>query len=492
MATLISGGVYLALGLGLGRRTKGLGDHLPVTHGRLARVANPKEFSASTVAASISLATVVMYFFEAGPYFGLWLLWTVLTTAVGFILVRVAARKIWDKMLSYEPHRPTLHEFLGTEYGSKHVGLIGAACTSLGFLGAFAVELTVGSRFLANLVPSVPALAVVFGLALISLTYTSAGGFRAVIVTDRMQMRSIWIMLLALLAFYAVFIWTHGGWLPAIDQVPSAMKDFSWREGLSAFLIGISIINVPTYIADMSMWQRFAGSQDRHSVFSGLWRSVGGASLTWTLFIVLACLAPAIVTLSQNENPLLTLLNYMGTSGVFGLAILFLVILGLYGAMFSTASTQLVAVSHTIHTDILRRQSAAIEGGDANSKREVRISRIIICTTAMVAMFFVEILTAAGFSIADLIFAVYGAQLGLFPPTLLALHLSREKLKRLAPWITFAISSGFVLGWSMAGYGRYVGDANLVFLAPLMSLLVSSLATALGWCYSKTIYQEAV
>jgi Na+/proline symporter len=489
-ATLVSIGVYLALGFALGRRTKNLGDHLPVTTGHHARVASAAEFSASTVAATISLATVVLAFFELAPYMGTWLLWTVVTTVAGIAVVRLAARKILLRMSSYGKHRPTLHEFLGREYDSHAVALVGAACTSLGFLGAFAVELTVGSRFLANLLPSVPPFLIVAVLAAVSLAYTSAGGFRAVIVTDRIQMKAIWLLLVALTIFYAVYIWSNGGLTVNLTKIPSDVINFSWREGLLAFLIGIFIINVPTFLSDMSVWQRIAGTEDPKQVFRGLWSSAIGAAVTWTLFVVLACLVPVIAATVADENPLLTLLHTLGGSyGIFGAVVLFACVLGLYGAMFSTASTQLVAVSHTVHLDIIRR-NATNRGEIMASPEEVRLSRILIAVSAILAMAIVVILTAAGFSIADLVFAVYGAQLGLFPATLLALYSGKNKLKRLAPWALTAIALGFVFGWGFAGLGKYREDANLVFLAPAASLIVSSIVLSIGMLYNRVHFKN--
>lgn len=484
LATLISIVVYIILGLRLGWRTRSLSDHLPVTPGHLARVENTNEFSASTVATTISLATVVMAFFELVPYFGVWLFWTVVTTSIGLVVVRLAAKRIWSRMADYGAHRPTLHEFLGLQYGTSSVALIGAACTSLGFLGAFAVELTVGSRFLANLVPFIPPFLLVVVLALVALTYTSAGGFRAVIVTDQIQMKAIWLLLGALSIFYVVYLVMHGA--PAsLAKVPQDTLSFSWRDGLGAFLLGIFVINVPTFLSDMSVWQRIAGSQEERVVFQGLWRSVIGTMITWALFVILACLVPVVTNITPDVNPLLTLINALTNEYVtFGLLTVFFVVLGLYGAMLSTASTQLVAVSHTIYLDIIQKIFKPTANTEIMPLHQVRTSRIIISVCAIAAMVVVVILSAAGFSIADLVFAIYGAQLGLFPPTLLALFYSKDKLKHLAPWAAGAIAAGFILGWATAGYGKVIGDGNIVFLAPISSLVISFLILGIGTVFN--------
>ena len=60
----------------VGRGNSSVADLLPLSSSRKARVNNSAEFSSSTVATSISFATVIIAFFELAGYFGLWLLWT--------------------------------------------------------------------------------------------------------------------------------------------------------------------------------------------------------------------------------------------------------------------------------------------------------------------------------------------------------------------------------------------------------------------------------
>lgn len=163
-ALLLAFVVYLWVGIYLGRRTRDVADLLPLEFSKQACVRSSAEFSASTVATTISLATVVMAFFELASRLGLWLFWTVITTSAGLLVVRLMAKKIWQRMLLYD-HRPTLLEFLGTEFSSEALAYVGAICASLGFLFAFAVELTVGSKFFAALIPGIPTWSVVIVLS---------------------------------------------------------------------------------------------------------------------------------------------------------------------------------------------------------------------------------------------------------------------------------------------------------------------------------------
>ncbi|MBN2018915.1 MAG: YkgJ family cysteine cluster protein [Sedimentisphaerales bacterium] len=472
--------VYVLIGLAVGRRTRDVADLLPLIEGRQASVRDSSEFSTATVATTISLATVIMALFELSQYLGLWLMWTVATTAMGLLVVRLFAGKIWLRMSVYD-HRPTLFEFLGTEFNSRVLLRIGAICTSLGFLGAFAVELMVGSKFFAGLIPGAPAWAVVAVLCMASFLYTAAGGFRAVIVTDRVQMISIWLLLVCLPAFYIYYILTHGGFSEGLKRMPPQILNLSFSKDVLSFLVGILVINVPTFISDMSVWQRIAGSEKGKTVATGLGRSAFGAGITWAILTLLACFVFMIISPTEGVNPLVTLVGVIGSSGgVFTSAVLFVTVVGLYGAMLSVASTQLVAVSHLLYTDVFLRSRAGYVRDDARSRNELKISRAILLLAAVISTLVVQGLSHIGFSIADLVFAIYGAQLGLCPLVLAALLWDRTRLRKLSAWAVIAVSAGFVAGWAAAVYGRLTHDTDLVFLAPVFSLVSSLLFLGIG------------
>ena len=485
-ALLLAFIVYVTVGLWLGSRTKGIADLLPVQLSRQARVDSASEFSSSTVATTISLATVVMAFFELAGRFGVWLFWTVVTTSAGLLVVRFFAKRIWQRMSVYD-HRPTLHEFLGTEFNSELLSYVGAVCASLGFLFAFAVELTVGSKFFAALVPGVPTWLVVVVLSVVAFVYTALGGFRAVIVTDKIQMISIWLLLLALPVFYLYYVLAHGGWAENLAKIPLQILDFSYRDGLWAFLLGIFVINVPAFISDMSIWQRIAAAQKNQTVTGGLLRSVLSSAATWGLFALLACFAFMIVTPTGGVNPLISVVKVIGgTKGVLAGFVLFFTALGLYGAMLSTASTQLIAVSHTLYEDVFSRIRKQALKERLASRKELRISRSILIAAAIISTVLVQLLSGAGFSIADLVFAIYGAQLGLCPLVISCLLLDRQRLMRVSNWAALAVGAGFVTGWGTAIYGRFTGNTSLVFLAPVCSLIISAAILCTGFVAGKT------
>jgi Na+/proline symporter len=471
-ALLLSAVGYLWLGARAFVQTRGLRDLLPLDVFGQAKVENADEFSAATVAATLSLATVVLAFTELAPIFGLWLLWTAATTSMGLLAVRLAAPLIWRRLDAFGSQRPTLHSFLGASFDSTLLTRSAAFCTAAGFLGALAVELTVGSRFLAGLVPSVNSTAAVLFLASVGVLYTLAGGFRVVIQTDRIQMIVIWLAIAALAALVVAQVEASGGLSAVLDRAPKGLFDLTWRAELTPFLIGIFVINVPTFLGDMSVWQRIAGTRAQAELETGLARSVIGAALSWSSLAILACFVVALAGPGLEGNPLAAfLVTMVSRMHLLVLAAAFVAIAGLYAASLSSASTQLIAAAQTLQIDVVRGGYVGEEF--ARSRRALAKGRILVLALGSGSVLVVEALEAAGFSISDLVFAIYGSQLGLAPAVLLALIGQPKFNMERGSWVAAAILLGFASGWSTALYGKLTRDADLVFLAPVASLLIS-------------------
>src|SRR4051812_23776900 len=117
-ALSISGLFYVVLGLRTFRIARDLSDHVPVAASGRAVVESPVEFSSATVATTVSLTTLILAYFELAAFFGPWLLWTAVTTALGLLAVRLAAPLIWRNIAGAGPTLPTLHSFLGASFAS--------------------------------------------------------------------------------------------------------------------------------------------------------------------------------------------------------------------------------------------------------------------------------------------------------------------------------------------------------------------------------------
>lgn len=475
IAITISSVLFLGIGFSTAAKNKNLADFIPITLGK-SHVRNSKEFSSSTVATTVSLATIVISYFQLAEYFGLWLLWTVLTTAIGMFWLYKTSPRILKKLSAYD-HRPSLHEYLGIEYSSTVVKLVGAICSGVGFLLIFATELLVGSRFLAYMIPSIPEWGTVVALSLVSVVYTFLGGYRAVIKTDHLMMNAIWALILAFFAFitYGLFQMDLG----SLRNIPMAAWDFSYRDGLIWFLVGIAIMNIPTHISNMSIWQRIGASADQEVVNHGFKKSTWKIAMAWGFLAIVSVLGLAFVTPEDKTQYLYDfLLVFSGST--MGLVLLFIVVVGLYAAMLSTASTLLIATVHTFYEDVIANFKQEAVASRIQSKGEFRIARITIIVATLIAVGLVEGLKYIGFSISDLVFAIYGGALALFPPILLSLYLPRESLNAYSRYASIGVVLGFAVGWGSAIVGKIIGDDNLIFLSPTFGIATSALSLWIG------------
>ena len=119
-------------------------------------------------------------------------------------------------------------------------------------------------------------------------------------------------------------------------------------------------------------------------------------------------------------------------------------------------------------------------------RQELTLSRAIVIASAVLAVAIVGALTVAGFTVADFAFAIYGAALGMVPPVLATLYVDRERTARLSVAATIAVAGGFTSCWTAAAYGRLTGNANIVFLSPLVSIVVATLVMLLGGALTRS------
>jgi Na+/proline symporter len=197
-----------------------------------------------------------------------------------------------------------------------------------------------------------------------------------------------------------------------------------------------------------------------------------------------------IVQPVNSQHLLSDLLLFISKTSL-GKVVLFFVVLGLYGAMLSTASTNLIVVAHTISEDIIAPIKNITLSKRIDSAKEFIKSRIILTLAALAAIFVVVGLKALQFSIADLVFSIYGGALALFPLIMFALYLDRQRLNNLSIYASTAVIAGFIVGWGIAIYGKLSGDGNLIFLAPTFSIAISLSILVIGIIINKSKINES-
>ena len=439
----------------------------------LKRTLDGRAYRATTVAASMSLATVMIYFINFSALMGTALFVNVMSFCGSIVLMWFLVPRI----MRLNPNNLTVQSFLGRQYDSRFVRNTSQFFTVIGYLSIFSVELLVGvtilSPFFGNYVLLFAALYLVF-----LLVYSVTGGYRAVVATDRLQLLFICSSVLALFAFLLYFVRGHDSlWTiqTFVDRLAST------TTAPLAFVLGITFMNLPAPISDAGTWQRICSCKDAKTVQ----RSLKGVFIYFlVLWSALILLGVAFSTTSlptqdyaDKASLINTIISAMARSGsVLGIAILFVFMTGLFSAMVSTADSLLIVASQILSIDWLHEEN------QQDVQVGLRKCRVGLVGLGIGSFLLFGFFTLMKLDVVDLIFAIYGAQLAMVPVTLGALFLS-ERLRHagvLRGGAVLCIALGFVLAWAAALYGKVTGQAQLIYIAPLVGFMASAVLFVLG------------
>ena len=229
-------------------------------------------------------------------------------------------------------------------------------------------------------------------------------------------------------------------------------------------MINFFLINVPFPLVDMSAWQRIVASKNASIARLGLFVAIITFIITWSA-ILFGAIALTEYSSADKAGGLPTLLIMFGeTTGTIGIIISAVCFAALIAAMLSTADTFLVAAGQTISMDITDtnyfKEHPIEEVADEeieeqyipmglDDKKVVDGARKKMALMAFAGLVFCIILIKIGFGVAELVFAVYGSSLALFPAIGFALlRCGKSDLSQYGVTATTSVILGFVSGWS--------------------------------------------
>lgn len=394
-------------------------------------------------ASGMSLATVFIAFYQLAPFLGTKLIWSVIFYPLGLFALWLAIPKISDAT----NNSGTIHGFLGNAFKSKEVTVISSIASCIGFIGVFATEIIIGSLLLRSVLPGEAGYwAALLLLSAVVLSYSILGGFKTVVRTDKWQ--SIMIILVCLILL-----------LLATSSNTDPLKKFVVSRRIedwilpAVMMINFFLINVPFQLVDMSAWQRIAASKDEASARRGLFTAIIMFVFTWGAILYSALILSSLYNQGDSTGGLAGSLLFLGNTGINGAILSAFCFAGLVSAMLSTADSFLIAAGQTISMDISDRnyfRSINAQGGGV-----LKVERKIIAKSRKAMLFIAffglasaSVLTVIGFQAADLIFAVYGSSLALFPSVAYALFCKSSKVSsKLKYTAILSILSGITYGW---------------------------------------------
>jgi len=342
--------------------------------------------SALSASASSESGWVMLGLVGEAYVFGLAAFWIIPGIAAGYAFNWfVVAERLRKGSKAYDA--VTLPQYLCARFGadSKAIRLISITIITLAMLGYVAAQMNAAGKAFTAVFHMPYWLGVVIG-AVVILTYTVTGGFRAICWTDVVQAG---FMFVALIAMPFITLYQIGGWdnfIAGVSEVDT--QTLSWaggRVGLGAFGFIVGLLGIGLgYPGQPQVLARFMALKDKKSVRQG-----AIISLVWMVLVYLGAVFFGLFAKAYfgvMDDPEQALPHAIATFlpplvGGF-------VIAAIVSAISSTADSQLIVVSSTFSRDIFPLFRKYREGESSGYKRTLFHDRTILIVLALVAVFF--------------------------------------------------------------------------------------------------------
>jgi Na+/proline symporter len=273
--------------------------------------------SAATICASKIGAGLFLTYIAFVYLFGLSAIWSFLGTTAGYILYYFFAGRL--KKLADENHYYTLSDYFFQQYG-RLSGWASAFTLLIIYVLGFAAQLVGGGKILAALTGSSYWISLTI-MTVVILTYTTIGGFKAVVKTDVLQYVAIVVLSIVLTVF---LIFNVGRFqFNDLSLVP--------RTSLALFL---GAIIIPFASADL--WQRVYATKGqsqmkRSLLYAMVMYLAFGFLLTWMGYII-----KGVIVTNNPDIALILGFQKLLPAGLMGFSVVIF-----YAAIMSTADTNL-------------------------------------------------------------------------------------------------------------------------------------------------------
>lgn len=410
-------------------------------------------FFAVVAGSSISLGGAILAFLGLG--FSLpWVAILATTTwLLGFIVHYLFIKKVDFEQA--KEHK-TLHQLIGKSHDSHVPTMIAACASSIGFAGAYGVEMVAITKISSPLFEAnhLSNLLFIITLSVVLALYMHRGGLLAVVSTDKLQLLLFSAGILIVTCF--VYPKLAGGKLPTFEGLTPSSTSFP-----AILCLGIVAVNLPWQLVDMSQWQRSFSCDSIGTVKKGLLASALGIGISWLLLIALGLLLRTVGDASQD--PVTLLLSYFRGHEV----IYALFVMAALGALFSTADSYVIAAAQCIHIDIIHQSQ---EQPIQTTNKDLDTARKLMWWIAIIPPVVIYVFNIFIPSILDMFFIVFSAQLSIFPSIAFAFS---KKLRGPASASILSQAGGLMCA-AIFLILCIQGKQGLFFVAPVATLIVST------------------
>ena len=270
--------------------------------------------------------------------------------AVGSMSPRFVMMPLGQRMRELIPEGHTLSEFILTRYGKPMYGLCLTIILFYMFISLTA-EITAMAK-LVTLIAPIPlwvTAAIVLGATLI---YTSYGGLKASIFTDKIQM----LVILPLIGALIAFGWqAMGGITPTINALQTEAPHLLSLTEISGIKSGLTffVAILLTGLFHQGNWQRVYAAKDVPAMRRGF---LLGGLLVAPFILIMGLFGLAFVAMTPKGDASVALFSVIG-SVIPTWFVIALIPLGL-SLVMSSADTAISAVSSIIAVDLHRLNPA--------------------------------------------------------------------------------------------------------------------------------------
>ncbi len=431
-----------------------------------------QQYGASFVAASTSLATVILFFLSTIQTYGITLLWCGTTYLVGqYFFVRF----VRNKEVIKEDVRTIADLWYYTVRSKTNSRLI-TALTVTSFLIILFVELYVGSIILSYFFASVTGYAKIISfltIGIIVILYVRLGGLRAVMQTDGWQLRLLIIAVVALLLFSFI---SQNNNIPTIPEITSFTSDWT---NVFIFWFWILVLNFTLPFTQLSSWQRVAACKSGEEVWNGFKSHIVQFLMVWFLPVIAFAILSAK---GLNFGVLDDLLLALKSEGGIAEGILYpLIVIGFGSALFSTADTALIALTTSFaDTNTFKKKLESLSVDKLKNLISISSFAIMIILTIIYGIAEANV----GEWFMPMIYNIFG-QIAIIAPLIIysLINLESEPI-HLSKTGNFIISISILLAWLLILFSTYIThiSANQIWsqLATPAGMVITSLGLFLA------------
>lgn len=442
------------------------------------RSATARDYGTSMVAASTSLATVMLFFLANAQHYGLTLLFCGATYLGGQALfIKILGRaNIRTSDLS------TNAEFWRIFANAPRSAFVIGILTVTTFLIILFVELYIGSviigYYLLDLKTWGKAIAFTI-LGSVVVAYVRIGGMRVVFRTDAWQLR----LMLASMAALIIFAIT----VPNLDSKEVLLTsvftvDATFIE-VVLFWCWIGLLNITLPFTQLSSWQRIAATKSVAEAWNGLKRQTGSFFVLWFVPVIAFVILSA-KGYSLTDLPALFDAMRQGPMAIEGVLYPILFV-GFASALFSTADTALIALQFAAADESLTGKFFRT-GNERTLRRRLLVT--MLAMILLLALIFGLAEAKLGAWFIPLIFAIFGQLAVIAPQIIYALccrmrgqnFVQFSKLGEFANVVAILLAWLVIIGGTILRANEYLPSRGSQEVATFLGVAISLLGLLVG------------